>query len=128
MILDQNRKAHCVFGAMTMYPSYHTFGWVLKSVVSMCPMAEDVIEGTMSDLGIGITPIQDDLPNVHHFGAYTWHIMAIDFPKNIKHILGYKGCKKHVYDKFVRNTVSKHEWDQHLQHVCNKWPTAATYL
>ena len=104
-------------GAMTMDPSYHTVGWALKYMVSMCPIAKEVVKETMSDLGIGITPIQEGLPNVHHFAACTWHIMTIDFPKNVKRIPGYDACKKHVYEKLVRNTVSKNEWDEHLQYT-----------
>ena len=62
------------------------------------------------------------------FGACTWHIMTIDFPKNLGHIPSYEEVKSYVYNNLVRNTSSKDEWEMHLQHACRTWPAAAKYL
>ena len=55
----------------------------------------------MSDLGLGVTAIKKSLPNVDMFAVCTWHIMVIDFPKNLKHIPDYDNCKNYVYEKLV---------------------------
>ena len=81
MILNQDRKAFCVMGAMTMDASYFAVEWMLGSMVSMCPQAKNVVTKTMSDLGLGVTPIKKSLPNVDMFAVCTWHIMVTDFPK-----------------------------------------------
>ena len=43
MILNQDRKAFCVMGAMTMDASNHAVEWILGSMVSMCPPVEKMI-------------------------------------------------------------------------------------
>lgn len=54
--------------------------------------------------------------------------MTIDFPKNVGHIPDYDSCKDYVYNKLVRNTVEKPEWENYLLDACRKWPAAASYL
>ncbi len=73
-------------------------------------------------------PIQRFLPSVTFFGACTWHIMRLDFPRNLKHIPGYADCKSFVYQHLVKNTTCKQEWDVRLNEACRKWPGAAEYL
>ena len=68
------------------------------------------------------------MPNVDFYGACTWHIMTIDFPKNIGHIPDYESCKNYVYNKLVRYTVDKVEWENYLLDACLQWPKAASYL
>ncbi len=70
----------------------------------------------------------NSLPNVKFFGACTWHIMTTDFPKNLGHIADYENLKDFVYDKLMRNTVSKYVWEEHLSEACRLWPAAAKYL
>ena len=105
-------------GDITMDPSDTAVYWVLISCVSMCPPVIDIITKTMSDLGLGMTSIKDTLPNVNLTAAFTWHIMVIDFTKNLKHIPAYDSCKKYVYDHLVKNTVSKTEWESNMDHAC----------
>lgn len=54
--------------------------------------------------------------------------MALDFPRNLKHIVGYEECKNFVYKHLVKNTTCKITWDEHLREACRKWPSAAEYL
>ncbi len=82
----------------------------------------------LSSTGVGKQPISKALPNVDFEGACTWHIMALDFPKNLKHLPGYAECKKFVYDHLVHNTVCKDEWERYLAEACRKWPGSADYL
>ena len=63
--------------------------FVLSSLVSMFPPALDIITKTVSCLVFGMTPINNALPNVNLAAACTWHIMVIDFPKNLRHIPAY---------------------------------------
>ena len=128
MILNQDRKAFCVMGAMTMDASNDAVEWILGSMVSMCPQASEVVQKTMSDLALGVSSIKKSLPNVDLCAVCTWHIMVIDFPKNLKHIPDYDNCKNYVYEKLVRNTVCKTEWDDHLTYCCRNWPAAAGYM
>ena len=79
-------------------------------------------------IGVREKPVRRALPNVKFFGACTWHIMTIDFPKNLGHIPSYEEVKSYVYDNLVRNTTSEAEWEMHLQHACRTWPRAAQYL
>jgi len=94
----------------------------------MCPPAEQIMRKTMFDLGPGVTAINKSLPNVDMFAVCTWHIMVIDFPKNLKHIPDYDNYKNYVYENLVRNTVCKNKWDDHLAYTCRNWPAAASYL
>jgi hypothetical protein len=43
----------------------------------------------------------NSLPNVKYFGACTWHIMTIDFPKNVSHVADYENLKEFVYGKLM---------------------------
>ena len=101
-----------------MDPSNDSVYWDIISLVSMRPTAIYIITKTMSDLGLGITPINDVHPNVNLAAACTWHTMVIDFLKNLKQIPAYDSCKKYIYNCFVSNTVSKTEWEANLAHVC----------
>ena len=78
--------------------------------------------------GIGIDPIKDALPGVQFFGVCTWHIMALDFPRNLNHIVGYEDCKNFVYKHLVKNTTCKKAWEDYLSEACRKWPAAKEYL
>ena len=89
MILNQDRKSHSVMGAMTMDPSDAAAYWVLCSLVSMCPPTIYIITKTISNLGLGMAPINDALLNVNLAATCTCHIMVIDFPKYLKHILAH---------------------------------------
>ena len=73
-------------------------------------------------------PIQRFLTSVTFFGVCTWHIMTLDFPRNLKHIPGYADCKSFVYLYLVKNTTCKQEWNVRLNEACRKWPGAAEYL
>ena len=44
MILNQDRKAFCVMGAMTMDASNDAVECILGSMVSMCPPAEKIVQ------------------------------------------------------------------------------------
>ena len=81
MILNQDRKAFCVMGTMTMDASNFAVEWMFGSMVSMCPQAKYIVTKTMSDLGPVVTPIKMFLPNVNMFAVCTWHIMVIGFQK-----------------------------------------------
>jgi len=61
-------------------------------------------------------------------GACTWHIMVIDFPKNLGHLPDYESVKAFVYSNLVYNTVDKHEWEEYLLQACRTWQKAAPYL
>ena len=104
--------------AMTMDPSNAAAYWVLRFLLSMCPPFIYIINKTMFDLALGMTLINNALTNFNLAAAHTWHIMVIDFPKNLKHILSYDSCKNYVYDHLVRNTVSKTEWEANMAHAC----------
>ena len=93
MIINQYCKSHSVMGDMTMVPSDAAAYWVLRPLMSMCPPTIDIITKTMSDLGLGMKPINNALPNSNISAACTWHIMLIDFPKNLKHIPENDSCK-----------------------------------
>ena len=72
-----------------MDPIDATAYWVLSSLLSICPPAIDIITKTIYDMGLGMTPINNALPNVNIASACTWNIMVIDFPQNLKHIPAY---------------------------------------
>ena len=78
--------------------------------------------------GVPEDAIKSALPSVKACLVCTWHIMAIDFPTNLKHIKDYEQCKAYVYNNLVNNTVNKKEWEGHLIHACKTWPQAADYL
>ena len=59
-------------------------------------------------------PARKALPNVRFFGACVWHMMTIDFPKNLGHIPSHEEVKFFVYNNLVRNTASNPEWEMHL--------------
>ena len=86
MILNQDRKSHLVMGAMTMDPSYAAVYWVIIYLVYMFPPEIYIITKTMSKLVLRMTTINDALPNVNISAACTWHIMVINFLKNLKHV------------------------------------------
>ena len=73
-------------GAMTMDPSDAAAYWVIIYLVYMCPPEIYIITKTMSNLVLGMTTINDALPNVNIAAACTWNIMVIIFLKNLKHI------------------------------------------
>ena len=56
MILNQDRKAFCVMGAMTMDASYFAVEWMLGSMVSMCPQAKDIVTKPCRILGLVLLP------------------------------------------------------------------------
>ena len=118
MILNQDRKSHSVMVAMTMDPSNAAAYWVLRFLLSMCPPFIYIINKTMFDLALGMTLINNALPNFNLAATCIWHIMVIDFPKNMKHIPSYDSFKKYVYDRLVRNTMSKIEWVSNMAHTC----------
>lgn len=155
VVIDHNGKVQTVMGAMTMSPTNEAVYWVLSSMVQMTPEAADTVQCLMSDLGkktflcavtfqcnctpnshsfhfllsgVGVEPVTRALPNIVFCGACTWHIMVIDFPKNVGHITDYESCKDFVYSKLVRNTVDKLEWENYLLDACQQWPATASYL
>ena len=142
-------------GAMTMSPTNEAVHWVLSSMVEMTPEAADIVQCLMSDLGkntfpvphttfeyncslhshlfafilsgVGVDPVSKAMPNILFYGACTWHIMTIDFPKNLGHITDYESCKNYVYNKLVRYTVDKREWEDYLLDACLQWPWINLY-
>ena len=54
--------------------------------------------------------------------------MALDFPRNLNHIVGYEDCKQFVYKHLVKNTTCKKAWEDYLSEACRKWPAAKEYL
>ena len=127
VIVDHNGKTQTIMGCMTMDPSNAAVYWVLSSLVSMCPELKEMVETTMSDLAVSPADVKRAL-TPKYCATCTWHLMIIDFPANLKHIVGYNECKNFVYANLVRNTVSKIEWEYHLSHACRTWPAAANYL
>ena len=76
-------------GAMTMDPSDDAVCWVVISLVYMCPPAIDIITKTMSDMGLGMTLINNALPDVNFDAACTWHIDLVQ--PNMSHTLSFSG-------------------------------------
>ncbi|KAL7532284.1 hypothetical protein ACHAXR_004536, partial [Thalassiosira sp. AJA248-18] len=128
VIVDQDGKVEMTMGGMTMSPSNDAVRWLCSSLVSMCPEAADVVEAIMSDMGVKEEPVSTILPNVTFFGGCTWHMMTVDFPRNLSHITEYERVKTFVYDNLVHNTVSKAAWEIYLMDACRQWPEAASYL
>ena len=89
MILNKERKSHSVMGDMAMDPSNAAAYWFLIHLISMCLPTIYIITKTMSDLILGMTHINNALPNVNLAAACTWHMMVIGFTKNLKHIPVY---------------------------------------
>ena len=61
-------------------------GFIFASLVSMEPIAAEIVKGIMADMAVKKAPIIIHLPNVTFWGGCTWHLMAIDFPKNVGHV------------------------------------------
>ena len=128
IILNADRKAHTILWAMTMDPTDEANYFVLASLVKMSPFVKDMVNVTISDIGLQVTVIDSVFPNVNLRAACVWQIIVIDFPKNLKNIYDYDACKKYVDSKLVHNTVCKEQWNDYLAHACRKWPTAAKHL
>ena len=111
-----------------MGASNDAVSFIFASLVSMEPMAAEIVKGMMSDLAVKASPISRDLSNVTFWGACTWHIMAIDFPQNVGHVPDYENLKDYVYKNLVRNTTSSEVWNECLSHGYRTWPMAASYL
>jgi hypothetical protein len=126
MVVNSEGKILYGMGAMTMTHGDDTVAWVLKSLVSMCTRIQMIAKTTLSDLGeypntvkvsFDTPSVMKWLPQVTFCGACTWHIMAIDFPKNLKSIKDYEGCKRFVKSNLVENTVDKSAWESLLAEV-----------
>ena len=100
---------------------------VLASMVSMCPVAKEITQKNIADLGLSRTPIKETPPC--KFGC-RMHLAynVLGFPKSLKHILGYDSRKNYVYNQLVRNAVNKEEWEDCLRHACRGCPDATSYL
>ena len=105
--------------------------FIFASLVSMEPMAAEIVKGTMSDLAVKASPISRHLPNVTFWGACTRHIMSIDFPQNVGHVPDYENLNAvstkilsaiQHHKKFGMNVylmaVVPGQW---LQVTCKRW-------
>jgi len=72
---SQSRWEFCVMGAMAMDAINYAVEWMLGSMVSIYPQAKDIVKKTMSDLGLGTTPIKKALPHANMFAVCTWLII-----------------------------------------------------
>ena len=68
--------------------------------------------------GVTEKPVKEVIPSIEFIGACTWHIMTLDFPKNVGHISDYPNCKNYVYDRLVNNTSSIELWEMYLAEAC----------
>ncbi|KAL7523383.1 hypothetical protein ACHAXR_000152 [Thalassiosira sp. AJA248-18] len=89
VIVDQDGRVGTTMGGMTMSPSNDAVRWLCSSLVSMCPEAADIVEAIMSDMGVKEEPVSSMLPNVSFYGGCTWHMMTVDFARNLGHISDY---------------------------------------
>ena len=87
-----------------------------------------IISTYFNHSGVTMVPVKSYFLNVEYFGAYTWHIMTIDFPKNVGHVHDYENLKEFVYNSLARTTTYTEHWESLLLEACRLWPTAATYL
>ena len=101
---------------------------ILLDVVFLCPKLAEIVKNTISDVAVSPTVVKQALKSVNYFGACTWHLMAIDFRNNLKHIVGYAECKTFVYNHLVHNTISVIAWEDKLSRACRQWLAAANYL